>query len=324
MDDRDTEDVELAERLKAYAEARLSPSLSATSRMRTHVMAAAHRQAALARADADRAVVDRAALAMAEAASRPRSIVAPRWRRPVAALLAASLTLALAVGSVAAARPGGPLYGPRIWAESLTLPSSAAERAAAEVRRLDDRLAEAAEALAAGDANAAAAALAAYDAILAEATDGTHGNPVANSTLDSAVRRNIEVLTILLGRVPDQAKDAIQHAIDQSGATTNDLQGKPGVGVPPPSNPGNGPAATNKPDRTPNPNKPTAAPNPTPKSNENATQKPKPSPPEHPTPKPKPTPDGAAATAAAPATPDHTPKAGGRPSSSPGTGGNQH
>lgn len=317
MDDRDTEDVELAERLEAYAEARLSPSRSATSRMRLHVMAAAYRQAGLARVDADPTDADRAALAAAEPASRPRSIGAPRWRRPVAALLAASLTLALAVGSVAAARPGGPLYGTRIWTESLTLPSSAAERAAAEVRRLDDRLAEAAEAAAAGDSYAAAAALAAYDAILAEATAGTGDNPVANATLDSAVRRNIEVLTILLGRVPDQARDAIQHAIDQSGSTTNGLQGKPGVGVPPSSNPGIGPAATGKPDRTPNPNKPTAVPDPTPRSDENATQKPRPSPPDHPTPKPKPTPDGAAATAIA--TPDHTPKAGGRPSSSPGT-----
>lgn len=301
MDDRDVEDVELAERLGAYAEARLSPSLSATSRMRTHVMAAAHRRAALVRADADRAAL---------AGSQPRSIGAPRWRRPVAALLAASLTLALAVGSVAAARPGGPLYGTRIWAESLTLPSSAADRAAAEVRRLNDRLAEAAEAAEAGDANAAAAALAAYDTILAEAAAGTGGNPVANATLDSAVRRNIEVLTVLLGRVPDQAKDAIQHAIDQSDGANNGLQGQPGVGGPPSSNPGIGPSATNKPDRTPNANKPTAAPNPTPKSNENATQKP------HPTPKPKPTPDGAAATTG----PEQTPRAGGRPSTPPGSG----
>jgi hypothetical protein len=308
MDDRDVEDVELAERLEAYAEARLSPSLSATTRMRTHVMAAAQRQAALARAD-----TDGAALAAAEPASRPRLVQVPRWRRPVAALLAASLTLALAVGSVAAARPGGPLYGTRVWVETLTLPSTAADRAAAEVRRLNDRLAEAADAAAAGDANAAAAALAAYNAILAEATAGTNGNAVANATLDTAVRRNIDVLTALLGRAsfPEQAKDAIQHAIDQSDSAANGLQGKPGVGGPPSSNPGNGPAATNKPDRTANPNKPTAAPgNATQKPNEDATQKP------HPTPKPKPTPEPAAATSV----PEHTPRAGGRPSSPPGNG----
>jgi len=306
MDDRDVEDVELAERLEAYAGARLTPSLSATSRMRAHVMAAAQRQAALARADADRT-----SLAAAEPASRSRIVHAPRWRRPVAALLAASLTLALAVGSVAAARPGGPLYGARVWAETLTLPTTAAERAAAEVRRLNDRLAEAADAEAAGDSNAAAAALAAYNAILAEATARTDGDAVANATLDTAVRRNIVVLTTLLGRVPDQAKDAIQHAIEQSDSAANGLQGQPGTGGPPSSNPGNGPAATNKPDHTANPNKPTPAPgNATTKPHEDATSKP------HPTPKPKPTPEPAAATPA----PEHTPKASGRPSPPPGGG----
>ncbi|MGZ8438825.1 MAG: hypothetical protein ACXWXR_09855 [Candidatus Limnocylindrales bacterium] len=308
MDDRDVEDLELAERLEAYAEARLSPSLSASSRMRTHVMAAAERQAALLRADADRA-----AFAAAELASRPRRTQVVRWRRPVAALLAASLTLALAVGSVAAARPGGPLYGTRIWAETLTLPSTAADRAAAEVRRLNDRLAEAAEAAAAGDANAADAALAAYNAILAEAMAGTNGNAVANATLNAAVRRNIEVLTALLGRAtfPDQARDAIEHAIEQSDSATNGLQGQPGVGGPPSSNPGNGPAATNGPDRTANPNKPTAKPvDATRKPHENAT------PPPHPTPKQHSTPEPAAVTPA----PDHTPRASGRPSNPPGNG----
>jgi hypothetical protein len=307
MDDRDVEDVELAERLEAYAEARLSPSLSASSRMRAHVMAAAHRQAALARADADRT-----ALATTELSSRPRLVQVARWRRPVAALLAASLTLALAVGSVAAAHPGGPLYGPRIWAETLTLPSSAADRAAAEIRRLNDRLAEAAEAAAAGDANAAAAALAAYDSILAEALAGTNGNAAANAALDAAVRRNIDVLTALLGRAsfPDQARDAIEHAIQQSGSAANGLQGKPGVGGPPSSTPGNGPAATTKPNRTANPNKPTLAPVDATKKPHDATPAP------HPTPKPKPTPEPAAATPG----PDHTPRGSGRPSGAPADG----
>src|SRR5260221_7086 len=105
-DQMDVEDVEFAERLEAYAEARLSPSLSATSRMRAQVMAAAQRQAALQHADAERA-----ALVAAEAATRPMVLRPPRWRRPLAALLAASLTLALAVGSGAAAHAGGRLFG---------------------------------------------------------------------------------------------------------------------------------------------------------------------------------------------------------------------
>jgi hypothetical protein len=310
MDDRDLDDVELAERLEAYAEARMSPSLSATSRMRVQVMAAAQRQAALLRADADRT-----ALAATEAATRPM-VLRPRWRRPVAALLAAAMTLALAVGSAAAAHAGGPLYGVRIWAETLTLPASAADRAAAEVRRLQDRLTEAADATAAGDTNAAAAALAAYDAIVAEASAGTNGNAVANATLEAGVRRNIEVLTILLGRVPEQARDAIEHAIQQSDSAANGLKGQPGVGGPPAPNPGNGPPATTKPAHTANPNKPTPTPTPAPAD---ATPKSHATPPPHPTPKPKPTPDPPAAATQAP---EHTPRAGGRPSSPPG-GGNQ-
>ena len=266
MDDRD---VELAERLQAYAEARLSPSPSATSRMRAHVMAAAQ--------GASRVVADEVAPAPAiELAPRPRLTEVPRWRRPVAALLAAGLTMALAVGSVAAAQPGGPLYGTRIWAETLTLPSSAADRAAAEVRRLNDRLAEAANAAAAGDANAADAALAAYNGILAEATAGTQGDGSANAALDTAVRRNIEVLTSILARdsFPDQARDAIQHAIDQSDSAATELHGQPGVGAPPSANPGNGAGASNKPEGTPTPAKPTNRP----------TPKPHRTPPPHPTP----------------------------------------
>lgn len=272
MDDRDVEDVELAERLQAYAEARLSPSPSASSRMRDHVMAAAQRLAASSRGEAGHAV------APVDLASHRRPIELFRWRRPATALVAASLTVALVVGSVAASQPGGPLYGPRIWAETLTLPSSAADRAAAEVRRLNERLAEAAKAAAAGDANAADAALTAYNGILSEATAGTHGDGSATAALDSAVRRNIEVLTSLLARdsFPDQAKDAIRHAIDQSDSAADELHGQPGVGAPPSPPPGNGAGASNKPERTATPAKPT--PRPTPKSHR--------TPPSHPTPNP--------------------------------------
>lgn len=284
MPDRDVEDVELARRLEAYAEARLSPSLSATTRMRARVMAAAHRQAPPA---------------------RPTVMRRPAWRRPAFALLAACLTLALAVGSVAAAQPGGPLYGTRIWAETLTLPTSAAERATAEVRRLNDRLAEAAAASAAGDTNAADAALAAYNSIIAEATAGTNGDAVANATLDTAVRRNIQVLTILAGRVPVQARNAILHAIEQSNSAVDGLSGQPGVGGQPSTNSGKTPepGATPRSEHTANPNKPAPAP---------VDALPKP----HPTPGPHVT---LAPDAATPA-PEHTPKAGGKPSSPPGNG----
>ena len=49
-------DAELARRLTAFAETRLTPDLGATSRMRAKVLATAHRQADLTRADARLAV----------------------------------------------------------------------------------------------------------------------------------------------------------------------------------------------------------------------------------------------------------------------------
>jgi len=270
MKHRDVEDIKLAERLEAYADARLSPSPSATSRMRKHVMAAAERQLALGTDG------DRTAVVAAELAPHPRVVQLSQWRRPLAALLAASFIVALGVGSVAAAQAGGPLYGARIWAESLTLPSAAADRATAEVRRLNDRLGEAANAIAAGNSNAATAALAAYNGILSEAAAGTNGDGSANAAIDTAVRRNIEVLTALLGRetFPDPARDAIEHAIEQSDSAANGLHGQPGVGGPPSPIPGNGAGASNKPDHPVTPNKETPRP----------TPKPHRTPPPHPTP----------------------------------------
>ena len=50
----------LGRRLEAYAESRLSPDLATSSRLRARVLAVAHRQAALARADAALTIVPRA------------------------------------------------------------------------------------------------------------------------------------------------------------------------------------------------------------------------------------------------------------------------
>ncbi|MDO8483870.1 MAG: DUF5667 domain-containing protein [Candidatus Limnocylindrales bacterium] len=288
MQHRDPEDDELARRLEAYAEARLSPEPSAPSRMRAQVMAAAQRHAALARADGDRAA--------APAAHSGRMRRSP-WRRSMTALLAAGLTLGLGVSSVAAVQPGGPLYGVRIWAETLTLPTTAAERAQAELRRLEERLTEAAAATAAGDTNAANAALEAYGAIVSEATTGADVSAAARATLDAGVRRNIEVLTVLAGRVPEPARDAIEHAIERSDSALDTIHGQPGGNLPaatPTKSPK--PGATDRPEGTANPNKPTPDPAETPKP--------------HPTLNPEATPKA-----------DPTPKAGGRPSDPPGQGG---
>ena len=309
MDDdqmqRDPVDDELARRLEAYAEARLSPELSATTRMRARVMAAAHHRTALARADADRAAAA-AAPTPVTLADRTRR---PVWRRPLTALLAAGLTLGVAVGSVSAAQPGGPLYGARIWAETLTLPANANERAMAELRRLEDRLAEAAAAATAGDLNAANAALDAYAAIVAEATTDVGSDVSAAATLENGVRSNIDVLTVLVdrfetghGQAGEAIQRALQRAVDRSDAAANKLHGKPN------DTPGVGPASepTPKPDRTANPNKPTPVPG-------DETAKP------HPTPKANP---AATANAAATPQPEQTPR-GGPPSDPPGNGGGE-
>jgi hypothetical protein len=304
MHDRDGDVDELARRLEAYAEARLSPELSATTRMRARVMAAAHHQAMLARADADRAALA-AAMAAEAQADRTRRM---RWRRPLTALLAAGLTLGVSVGSVAAAQAGGPLYGARIWAETLTLPANADERAQAELNRLADRLAEAAAATAAGDLNAANAALDAYAAIVNEATAGAGNDVSAAATLEKGVQSDIGVLTVLVQRMTERGNDqaaesiqrALERAIEKSDSAVDKLHGKPV------DTPGNGPAATptrepkpaGAPEKTANPNKPT------PKAAE-PTPKPHPTPQPHPTPKVDAT-DNSVATSR----PEHTPRGG--------------
>jgi cell division septation protein DedD len=300
MQHQDPEDDELTRRLEAYAEARLSPELSATIRMRTRVMAAAHRSAALARADADRADADTAIAVPARADRTRRS----HWRRPLTALLAAGLTLGVGVGTVAASQAGGPLYGARVWAETLTLPSGADARAQAQLERLRDRLAEAAAATAAGDLNAANAALEAYAAIVNEATEGAGEDVSAAATLETGVRSNIDVLTVLAerfetghGQAGEAIDRAIQRAIDRSGSALDKLHGNPNV-TPPAAEPSKSP----KPDKTANPNKPTEVPG-------AASAKPQP------TPKPD-----ATTNAASTPKPDRTPR-GGPPSVPPGRGG---
>jgi hypothetical protein len=308
MHDRDPEDNELARRLEAYADARLSPELSATTRMRAHVMAAAHRQAALAQADRDRAAAE-AAGAVARADRTRRT----PWRRAATLLLAAGLTLAVGVGSVAAAQAGGPLYSLRVWSETLTLPAEADARAQAELKRLTDRLAEAAAATGAGDTNAANAALEAYAGIVKEATENAGSDVSAAATLDAGVRNNIDVLTVLVDRMAERGNEnaseaiqrALERAIERSDSALDKMHGKPDdtPGNGPPADPGNRPAATDKEEKPPNSNKPAGDP----------VDK---------TPKPHPTPNAGGGNPNTVSTPEaeHTPRAG--PPSSPSGGGN--
>jgi hypothetical protein len=278
---------ELARRLGAYGLARLTPDLSASSRMRARVLAVAHRQAALARSDG---------LAVLDGLSRDRpvSLVGtehpPRHRGSLGIrrrLLAATLVATLAIvglgGTVLAARAGGPLYGTRLWVEELELPSGSAERALAQLGRLHLRLDEASEAAGAGDGAGASAALSAYARIVDEASARAllAGDPVATAALEAGVSRDVAVLEALAQRLPSGGADAVstalERAIERSGRALDSIdrsngsggngQGG-GTGRPASGQPGGGGSATQapgqpKPDKT-SPPQPTTKPDKTP------------------------------------------------------------
>ncbi|HEY8635975.1 MAG TPA: hypothetical protein VIL81_01825 [Candidatus Limnocylindrales bacterium] len=249
---------ELARRLEAYADQRLSPSVAATTRMRTAVMTAAHRRAALIKADATFAAAERIA-------ARPAATHSP-WRRPVAAVMVCCLSLALLAGTALAAEPGGPLYAVRVWTEMATLPGNLADRAQAEIGRLQDRLDEAERASAAGDVFGTEAALAAYSAIVVEAANGSDGDPAASAAIASSVKDQMATLRLMLKDLPGPARAAAQAALSSSttalgtlGGPSRDGGGDQKVGVP-----GSGATASPRPDKpttgTASP-KPTASPN---------------------------------------------------------------
>ncbi len=327
---------ELRRRLEAYAEARLSPDPIAAARMRARVLAGAHRQAAQASGDASLALVPAdGSVPLLRPAAR-RGARTP-WRRGAAVLLAASLGLALVAGTTLAARPGGPLYGTRIWMETLTLPSDPSARAIAEIERMDHRLQEAIAANQAGDAAAATAALAAYESIVdgASARALLDGDSVASAALDAGVAHNIVVLQALAARLPDQATDAIdraiQRAIDRSDEAVDTIHGRNGGsgggggnggsggtggnGVGPGVNDGGGGDGGHG---------PTTGPTATPAPAATAAPTGTPAPTPHPTPKPTKTPRPTKAPVAEPTRtprPDRTPPAG-PPSKPPHANGN--
>ena len=222
FDSRDSGAIDLARRLEAFAEARLTPSVASTTVLRGAVMAAAHRRAALLAADAAaQAATPSPTVATGVPVRRDQGHAS--WRRPLVALLAGGLTLGVLAGTAFAAQPGGLLYDARIWTEMATLPAGGVDRAQAEVHRLEDRLAEAIRASAAGDEPAVEAALAAYAAIVAEAGAGSAGDPAANAVIEAALIRHVAVLTALALEVPLPARAAIQNALDSSTKVLNDI-----------------------------------------------------------------------------------------------------
>ncbi len=312
----------LRRRLEAYADIRLSPDLATSSRLRARVLAVAHRQASLARADAALTVISPNAVAGEYAAGElardgrrnPVRTGSRRWSRAAGAFLAASLATAIVVGGVSAGQAGGPLYETRLWVETLTLPGDPSARAVAELSRLRDRLREAGEADRAGDIAGTMAALGAYEAILEQASASAiaAGDDVAAAVLETGVGRNVEVLRALAARVPTTAGAAITRAVDAAIARSTDAVERISA-----SRPGGGGDDGAGPDSPATPPRATKAPTaePTPEPDSTATPKPKPTKNPTPTPAATPTatddptePPGPAATPEPRRTPDRTPK----------------
>jgi hypothetical protein len=313
MDDRMIDlmagDARLRRRLEAYAEERLSPDPTASTRLRARVLARAHRQADLMRADASLTVVSAVPL-IHSPATRRRG----RGQRLLLAASAAALALALVGGATVAARAGGPLYDVRLWVETVTLPSEPSARAVAELARLEERLREAEAALAAGDTEAAAAAFAAYARIMDSASDAVlaSDDAVAAAALETGVGRNLDVLRALIGRVPGTASDAIERAIERAVERSDSaIDRVEEVEKPRPDGGGTPAGAPPTPAADPTP-KATPAPEPTPTQRREA----------EPTPRPAKTPAPEPGDPGKPDKTDQPPHPEPRRSPGPGNGGN--
>jgi hypothetical protein len=192
--------------------------------MRTAVMAAAHRRAALIQADATFDAAESTTTAVAVEQARAAA-TRTSWRRPIAAIFAGTLTLAILAGTAYGARPGGPLYAARVWTEMSNLPANIVDRAQAEASRLEQRLHEAQQASTAGDAPATEAALSAYSTIVAEAAKGSHGDPTATAAIEVTVTRHVVILTLMVDSVPAQARASAVQALSSSTMALDDLDG---------------------------------------------------------------------------------------------------
>ena len=206
------EDALLAALLMAYGHAELDPAPAAVEQTRRAVMAAARRRDPRAR----------------PARRLLGGLAGWGGRRPALALVAALLgLLALAGGTFAASRAGGPLYDARLWVETLSLPSEPGGRVDADLARLQTRLDEATTAASQGNGAAVQAALNAYRDIVAFAGDDV--------TRDARLRLELErhriVLEALAGVLPAPAADALNRVLDRENGAVRTIdqhpQGKP-------------------------------------------------------------------------------------------------
>lgn len=190
---------ELAALIAAHARATASPDADALARMRDEILRT------FMAADGQRT-----------AASSGRTH-RPRPLRLAAFLAAAALVLLGAGGVLAAAEPGGPLYGARVDLEALALPKAATPAwYDAEAGRLGARINEVEAAARADNPVAMEAAAGAYETILAQTVDvaGPASNPRSIPPgLQRALDRHEALLAALIPRAPAPAKAALEAAL---------------------------------------------------------------------------------------------------------------
>jgi hypothetical protein len=256
-------DLEIEQRLDAFARVRLSPTERASARMRARIM----REARLVMAAPTWTQTTPASI------DHARVLRGGLARRGAGLLLAAGLTLAVAGGVMAASQAGGPLYPTRMWLETVTLPAAGAARTDADIVRLESRMEEVIAAARRGDRAGVAAALLAYEEIADEALIAAGGDEAAIERLRVALDRHVAVLLAIAAKVPPQASEAIgrniDRAIEHNGATLDRIQANPG-GPAPQSAPAVKPEGTAKPAK--------ATPEPTPRPTPARTPRPEPTP----------------------------------------------
>jgi hypothetical protein len=229
MQAMDVRDREIERRLDLYARARLTPDPQAVARARARVMREARLQF-----EASRIAVHMAPVV-------PFSTRRSTARRLIMPFLAASLWLGIAVGSISAAQPGGPLYATRLWVENAALPGGGVARASAELTRLDARLSDALGGASRGDANAVQAALDAYRQIADETIAAASGDTAVEALVSAALDRHLAVLAAVASSLEAKGNDtaaaaveaSIQRAIDHNEAVVQRIEADPANGGPP-------------------------------------------------------------------------------------------
>lgn len=250
---------QVAASLDGFARARLTPDSATQARVRSRVM----REASL------RLAVSAAAQVAAPAESAPLASPRRGWsflrRRVAPAMAAAGLVLVLAVGASAASQPGGPLFDARVWVETALLPSDPGERFDAELVALQSHLDAAMRAAEAGDTAALGASLEAYEALVSRTTAEVDAGNDADrlARLEEILEKHQLTLERVLGQVPPQARDAIEHAIDRSDHAIEVIDANDGPG--PGQNNGQGPGQNNGQGASPSHGQPGAGPTKTPK-----------------------------------------------------------